>query len=59
MDDDESIDELIKADVKPKIEEFSLMPPDNNYESNLNLLSQNPDWKLDSINFTDSKHPKD
>jgi hypothetical protein len=25
----------------------------------LNLLSQNPDWKLDSINFTDSKHPKD
>ena len=59
MQDEESIDELIKADVKPKIEEFSLMPPDNNFESNLNLLSHNQDWKLDSIHFTDSKHPKD
>ena len=59
MQDDQSIDELIKAEVAPKIEEFSLIPPDNQYDSNLNLLTPQQDWKLDSIHFTEMKQHKE
>jgi hypothetical protein len=51
----ESIDELISS--KPK-GEFNLMPPDCHLDSNMNLLSQQHDWKLESINFTEPKQIK-
>jgi SHAQKYF class myb-like DNA-binding protein len=50
----ESIDELIGS--KPK-KEFNLMPPDCHLIS-MHLLSQQHDWKLESINYTISKQIK-
>ena len=55
-DPPESIDELIGA--KPKEEDYNLMPPDCHLDTNMHCLSQQNDWKLDSINFTEPKQIK-
>ena len=52
----ESINDLM--DDKIKIEDFTLMQPDSQFEENMQLMSNNIDWKLESLQFTETKLPK-
>jgi len=43
---------------KEKVEDFTLIQPDSQMEENMQLLPNNIDWKLESLQFTETKQPK-
>lgn len=56
IDHQESINELMSS--KEKVEDFTLIQPDSQMEENMQLLPNNIDWKLESLQFTETKQPK-